>query len=110
MCSYVIVTCHSFFVVYLYNVDDTFLSIIGLTGFDTGILRNHALSVFQQQLVILLKQGVTVPRQLGKYTCSTCVGKGLLKVPIIETPFGQLMCRFEAHTVSYYTQRLSNLE
>ena len=59
-------------------------------------MRNHALSVFQQQ-AILLKQGVTFPRQLGKYTC---VGKGLLKVPIIETPFRQLMCRFEAHTKS----------
>ena len=59
-------------------------------------MRNHALSVFQQQ-AILLKQGVTVPRQLGK---STCVGKGPLKVPIIETPFGQLTCRFEAHTKS----------
>ena len=78
------------------HVDDTFLSITVLNGFDTDILRNHALSVFQQQ-AILLKQGVTFPRQLGN---STCVGKGLLKVPIIGTPFGQLMCRFEAHTKS----------
>ena len=78
------------------HVDDTFLSITVLNGFDTGILRNHALSVFQQQ-AILLKQGVTFPRQLGKYTC---VGKGPPQAPIIETPFEQLMCRFEAHTKS----------
>ena len=50
----------------LYNVDDTFLSIIVLNGFDTGIMRNHALSVFQQQ-AILLNQGVTFTRQLGNY-------------------------------------------
>ena len=80
----------------LYNVDDTFLSILVLNGFDNGIMRNHALSVFQQQ-AILPKQGVTFPRQLGN---STCVGKGPLKVPIIATPFGQLMYRFEAHTKS----------
>ena len=85
-----------YFILDLYNVDDTFLSIIVLNGFDTGIMRNHALSVFQQQ-AILLNQGVTFPRQLGN---STCVGKGLLKVPIAETPFGQLLCRFEAHTMS----------
>ena len=85
-----------YFILDLYNVDDTFLSIIVLNGFDTGIMRNHALSVFQQQ-AILLNQGVTFPRQLGN---STCVGKGPLKVPIIETPFGQLMYRIEAHTKS----------
>ena len=66
MCSYVIVACHRFLLYpWLVHADDSLLSIIVLNGFDTGILRNHALSVFQQQ-AILLNQRVTVPGQLGK--------------------------------------------
>ena len=50
--SYVATSLSHVIVIYcildLYNVDDTFLSIIVLNGFDTGIMRNRALSVFQQ--------------------------------------------------------------